>query len=90
MLCSLFSFNLWAYNLGNTYPTFLFKKKAILITFQNKALRIVTGSEWYQNALPFHQKFNLNLLNLQKFETAKFIHYQIHQRLSPNFNTYFT
>ena len=56
-----------------------------------KALRIVTKSGWYQNALPLYQKFNLlNLQNLHKFETAKFIHNHINQRLSPNFNNYFT
>ena len=33
---------------GNTYPTYLSK----LITLQNKALRIVTGSGWYENAWP--------------------------------------
>ena len=72
---------------GNTYPTYLSK----LITLQNKALRIVTKSGWYQNALPLYQKFNLlNLQNLHKFETAKFIHNQINQRLSPNFKNYFT
>ena len=74
---------------GNTYPTYRCK----LITLQNKALRIVTKSGWYQNVLPLYQKFNLlNLQNLYKFETAKFIHNQINQRLSPNFNTcnYFT
>ena len=44
-----------------------------------------------KNVLPLYQKFNLlSLLNLHKFETAKFIHYQINQRLSPNFNNYFT
>ena len=32
----------------NTYPTYLCK----LITIQNKALRIVTESGWYENALP--------------------------------------
>ena len=59
----------------NTYPTYL----STLITLQNKALRIATGRGWYQNALPLYQKFNmLNLLNLHKFETAKFIHNQIH------------
>ena len=52
---------------GNTYPTYLSK----LIALQNKALRIVTGSGWYQNALPLSQKFNLlSLVNLHKFETA--------------------
>ena len=72
---------------GNTYPTYLSK----LNTLQNKALRIVTKSGWYQNVLPLYQKFNLlNLQNLLKFETAKFIHNQINQRLSPNFNNYFT
>ena len=72
---------------GNTYTIYLSK----LITLQNKALRIVTGSRWYQNVLPLYQKFNLlNLLNLHKFETAKFIHNQVNQRLSPNFNNYFT
>ena len=72
---------------GNTYPTYLSK----LITLQNRALRIVTKSGWYQNVLPLFQKFNLlNLQNLHKFETAKLIHNQINQRLSPNFNNYFT
>ena len=72
---------------GNTYSTYLSK----FITLQNKALRIVTKSGWYQNVLPLYQKFNLlNLQNLRKFETAKFIHNQINQRLSPNFNNYFT
>ena len=71
---------------GNTYPTYL----SNLITLQNKALRIVTGSGWYQNVLPLYQKFNLlNLQNLHKLETAKFVHNQINQRLSPNFNNYF-
>ena len=72
----------------NTYPTYLSK----IITLKNKALRIVTKSGWYQNVLPLDQKFNLlNLQNLHKFETAsKFIHNQINQRLSPNFNNYFT
>ena len=69
---------------GNTYPTYLSK----LITLQNKALRIVTKSGWYQNVLPLYQKFNLwNLQNLHKFETAKFMHNQINQRLSPNYFT---
>ena len=72
---------------GNTYPIYLSK----LIALQNKALRIVTKSGWYQNVLPLYQKFNLlNLQNLRKFETAKFIHNHINQRLSPNFNNYFT
>ena len=72
---------------GNTYLTYLSK----LITLQNKALRILTKSGWYQNVLPLYQKFNLlNLQNLHKSETAKFIHIQIKQRLSPNFNNYFT
>ena len=72
---------------GNTYPTYLSK----LITLQNKALHIVTKSGWYQNVLPLYQKFNLlNLQNLHKFETAKFIHNQINQHLSPNFNNYYT
>ena len=38
---------------GNTYPTYLSR----LITLQNKALRIVTKSGWYQNVLPLDQKF---------------------------------
>ena len=72
---------------GNAYPTYLSK----LITLQNKALHIVTKSGWYQNVLPLYQKFNLmNLQNLHKFETAKFIHNQINQRVFPNFNNYFT
>ena len=72
---------------GNTYPTYLFK----LITLQNKALRIVAKSGWYQNILLLHQKFNLlNPQNLHKFGTAKFIHNQINQRLSLEFNNYFT
>ena len=72
---------------GNIYPTYLSK----IITLKNKALRIVTKSGWYQNVLPLYQKFNLlNLQNLHKFETAKFIHNQINHRLSPNFNNYFT
>ena len=71
----------------NTYSTYLSK----LISLQNKALRIVTKSGWYQNVLPLYQKFNLlNLQNLHKIETAKFIHNQINQHLSPNFNNYFT
>ena len=45
----------------------------------------------YLNALSLYQKLNLlNLVNLHKFETFKFKHYQINQRLSPNFNNYFT
>ena len=71
----------------NTYQSYLFK----LITLQNKALRIVTKSGWYQYVLPLYQKFNLlNLQNLHKFETDKFTHNQINQCLSPNFNNYFT
>ena len=59
---------------GNTYPTYLSK----LIALQKKALRTVAKSGWYQNVLPLYQKFNLlNLQNLHKFETAKFIHNQI-------------
>ena len=47
--------------------------------------------EWYQNILPLYQKFNLlNPQHLHKFEIAKFIHNQINQRLSPNFNNYST
>ena len=43
------------------------------------------------NALPLYQKFNLlNLLNLHKFETAKFIYSQINQRLALNLNNYCT
>ena len=73
----------------NTYPTYLSKLNTG--TLQNKALRIVTKSGWYQNVLPLYQKFNLlNLQNLHKFEIAKFIHNQINQHLSPNFNDYFT
>ena len=72
---------------GNTYPTYFSK----LIALQNKAPRFVTGSRRYLNALPLYQKFNLmNLLNLHKFDTAKFMHYQINQRPSPNFDNYFT
>ena len=79
----LYELILW----GNTYPTYLSK----LITLQNKALRIVTKSGWYQKVLPLYQKFNLlNLQNLHKFETAKFTHNQINLRLSPNFDNYFT
>ena len=79
----LYGLRVW----GNTYPTFLSK----LITRQTKALRIVTKSGWYQNVFPLDQKFNLwNLRNLHKFETAKVIHNQINQRLSPNFNNYST
>ena len=53
---------------------------------------MVTGSGWYQNVLPLYQKFNLlNLLNLHKFEIAKFIPLnQINQRHSMNFNNCFT
>ena len=41
------------------YPTYLSK----LITLQNKTLRIVSGSECYQNVLPLNQKSKLlNLL----------------------------
>ena len=72
---------------GNTHPTYLSK----LITLQNKALRIVTGSGLYQNVLPLYQNLNvLNLINLHKLENAKFIHNQINKRLSTNFNNYFT
>ena len=42
---------------GNTYPTYL----SIFTTLQNKALRIVTKSGWYQNVLPLYQKFIINL-----------------------------
>ena len=35
---------------GNTYPTYLAK----LIKLQNKALRPVIGSGWYQNALSLY------------------------------------
>ena len=73
VVSSAFAFALWTYT-RNTHPTYPSK----LITHQNNALRIVTKSGWYQNVLPLYQKFNvLNLQNLHKFETAKFIHNQI-------------
>ena len=50
---------------GNIYPTYISK----LIALQNKALRIVTKSGWYQNLLPLYQKFNL--LNLQNLHTLR-------------------
>ena len=57
MLCSTFSFNSWAYSLGNNIqPTVYFQKKAILITFQNKPVQIVTESKWSNQVKVQNQK----------------------------------
>ena len=78
----LYGLKVWV----DTYSTYLSKS----ITIQNKALRIVTGSGWYQNVLLLYQKFNMmSLLNLHKFDSSKSIYHEINQRLTPNFNNYF-
>ena len=67
----------------------IFNLSLQIITLQNKALRTVTESGFYQNVLRLSLKFNLlNLLNLHTFETAKIILYQINQHFFSNFNNY--
>jgi len=71
---------------GNTYPTYFFK----LAKIQNKAMRIITGSDWQENVKSLYQNCEiLNLEKMLKFETEKIIHNHLQKRFPANFDSYF-
>ena len=71
---------------GNTFPSYLAK----LTRLQNKALRLVTSSDWNASAAPLYQKLNiLSLSKLNKFEIAKFIFNYNNKCLPTTFDQHF-
>ena len=57
---------------------------------KNKALRLVTSSDWNASAAPLYQKLNiLSLSKLNKFEIAKFIFNYSSKCLPTTFDQYF-
>ena len=72
---------------GNTFPTYISK----LHRLQNKAIRIVTGNNWNENAAPLYKVLKiLPLPLLFQFSTAKFAYFHNRLRLPPQFDNYFT
>ena len=70
---------------GNTFPSYLAK----LTRLQNKALRLVTSSDWNASAASLYQKLNiLSLSKLNKFEIAKFIFTYSSKCLPTTFDQY--
>jgi len=67
---------------GSTFSTYLAK----LSSLQNKAIKLIGGGTFYDNATPFYSKLNvLKLSDLYKLETGKLIHRFVHKSLLPFF-----
>ena len=72
---------------GSTFKTYLGK----LSVLQNKALRIVAGGNWSDNATQCYAKLNVLKLNdLYKFEIARLMHQLVNNKLPPQFSLFFT
>ena len=73
--------------MGNTFPTYISK----LHRLQNKAIKIVTGNNWNENAAPLYQVLKiLPLPLLFQFSTAKFVYFHSRLHLSLQFDNYLT
>ena len=71
---------------SSTFKSYL-KKISVL---QNKAVKIVGGGKWMEKATPFYSHLKiLKLVDLIDFETAKFMHKYLSQKLPTNFDNYF-
>jgi len=69
-----------------TYPTYL-KKLQVL---QNKAIRIIIGANYYDNVDLAYMKLKiLKIVDLVKYETAKFVYCCLHNKSPPSFKNYF-
>ena len=67
---------------GSTFKTYLGK----LSVLQNKALRIIAGGNWLDNATQYYAKLNdLKLDDLYKFEIAKLMHQLVNNKLPQQF-----
>ena len=72
---------------GSTLKTYLGK----LSVLQNKALRIIAGGNWLNNATQYYAKLNaLKLDDLCKFEIAKLMHQLVNNKLPPQFSSFFS
>ena len=71
---------------GSTYKSYSIK----ITSLQNKAIKIIGGGTWFDNATPFYKKFKiLKFKDLFKLETALFI-YKFKANLLPStFTNYF-
>ena len=73
--------------MGNTFPTYISK----LHRLQNKAIRIVTGNNWNENATTLYQVLKvLPLPLLFQFSTAKLVYFHSSLHLPLRFDNYFT
>jgi len=71
---------------GSTFPTYLVK----LNSLQNKAVKLIGGGTFYDNATPFYSKLNvLKLFDLYKLGIGKLMHRFVHNSLPPSFTDYF-
>ena len=73
--------------LGATFSSFLTKLK----TLQNKALRVISGAHYRDNALPLYKEYKvLQLDDLYAHETAKFVYCCLQKEVPTPFLNYFT
>jgi len=71
---------------GSTFAIYLAKLSSV----QNKAVKLIGGETFYDNATPFYSKLNaLKLSDLYNLETGKLIHRFVHNLLPPFFTDYF-
>ena len=78
---------IWYNNLGGHLSSFLTKLK----TLQNKALRVISGAHYRDNALPLYKEYKvLQLHNLYAYETAKFVYCCLQKEVPSPFLNYFT
>ena len=69
-----------------TYPSYLKKIK----TLQNKAMRIISGCDYLDDAIPIYK--NLKILQIEdlfRYETAKFVFSCISKQAPKPFSNYF-
>ena len=61
-----------------------------LSVLRNKALKIIAGGNWLDNATHYCEKLNiLKLDDLYKFEIAKLMHQLVNNKLLPQFSSFF-
>ena len=72
---------------GATYSSYLTKLK----TLQNKALRVISGAHYRDNAIPLYKNLDvLQLDDLYCYETAKFVYCCLQNQVPTPFLNYFT
>jgi len=71
---------------GSTFPSYLTK----LNSLQNKAIKLIGGGTYLDDATLYYLKYNILKLNdLYKLEIGKFVHSFIHNSVHQSFTKFF-